>query len=69
MEDERSGDLSTFLICDARNGLVQRLFVVVVVVCVPLRVGKTLVVTMGSQVAYAARALRQPRPHLGAISD
>ena len=33
--------------------------------CVPLlRVGKTLVVTMGSQAAYAARALRQPRPPL-----
>ena len=30
--------------------------------CVPLRVGETLVVTMGSQAAYAARALRQPRP-------
>ena len=32
--------------------------------CVPLRVRKTLVVTMGSQAAYAARALRQPRPPL-----
>ena len=32
--------------------------------CVPLRVGKTLVATMGSQAAYAARALRQPRPPL-----
>ena len=32
--------------------------------CVPLRVGKALVVTMGSQAAYAARALRQPRPPL-----
>ena len=32
--------------------------------CVLLRVGKTLVVPMGSQAAYAARALRQPRPPL-----
>ena len=37
--------------------------------CVPLRLGKTLVVTMGSQAAYPApaRALRQPRPLRGHI--
>lgn len=42
-----------------------------VLFCVPLlaaRAGKKLVVAMGSQAAYAARALRQQGPHLGAIS-